>query len=732
VLNDLYDIERGLKAHGAAIVAQHPDVKDMAKGGAILVRLDARGGVDDIEFVPDSGNGALWTLRDGQHNGFPGLKTGQPGNPKSAKPGKGLLTLDGPALAAHEKIWADDRTPAARRREALRLIAEADLDAEAAAAWPNAGHRKRIAERLAQLGSLRGDRKTAAVPAAFERFLLALERQPPFLADLLHWLKGKLQSGGDDWIEPARNALIGPAAIYVDVAEDDFPRPVRDLRQVAAVSAALAASSASPDGEGSGTCALTGAATHLHAGNFPQPNLPGLGQTYLFSRNSDIPSLTRYGKTADDSFAIGGDLLGRLSGAISFLTRPAERDKIWRLIPAESGDKPDLMIAFCPAAPDIALAGRIAADDEAEPLSFAEFEEKARQVVAQSHGAHEQAAARTDVTLLVLRAVDPANRKAIYHRAVSAARFFEAAKDWRLRATDNAPPWMGFRMPQSRKVKGAPIVVRHPPRVPPLSLTPLSRTIFAEGGRRGIEAIGLPASVAFVLFLQDGDAPALARRALALLLERHGPLLAGLAQAARKGGDALKSFDPKFDLRADALQSVSWFGALLQRLGRDREVYMSETAFRLGQFLAAVDTVHVGYCADMRGGDVPPTLLGNSVLSIAGAHPERAVAIVMGRWKPYGGWANQERRIRAKAAQLQDGKDGQLAWDMRRGLSAARRIQPFAADLARDLESRKAPDDVFKAQLLLGYVAGLPPLPKKDAGEPQDDGHIEINEGEEQ
>jgi hypothetical protein len=340
MLNDLYDIERGLAAYGAPVSAQHPDVKDMAKGGAILVRLDARGAIDALEWAPESGHGALWTLRDGQHNGFPGLKTGQPGNPKSGKPGKGLLAPDAAALAAHEKAWADDKTPAARRAETLRLIAKTPFDAEGADGWPNAGHRKRIAERLVQLASLRDDPNTAAVPAAFERFLRTLERQPSFLADLLDRLKERLENGGDEWIEAVRNALIGPAAIYIDVAENDFPRDVRNQRQIAAVGTALNAAGGATS---KAICSLSGVAARLHEGSAPQPNFPGLGQTYLFSRNSDIPSLTRYGKTGDESFAVGADLLGRLSGSAVYLTRPDERDKTWRLIPTESGDKPDLM-----------------------------------------------------------------------------------------------------------------------------------------------------------------------------------------------------------------------------------------------------------------------------------------------------------------------------------------------------------------------------------------------------
>jgi hypothetical protein len=75
MLNDLLSIEQGLSDRGVAVVARHPDVKDMAKGWALRVRLTQGGEISSVEIIEEAGNGAVWTLRDGQHNGFPGLKT---------------------------------------------------------------------------------------------------------------------------------------------------------------------------------------------------------------------------------------------------------------------------------------------------------------------------------------------------------------------------------------------------------------------------------------------------------------------------------------------------------------------------------------------------------------------------------------------------------------------------------------------------------------------------------
>ncbi|MEJ1976280.1 MAG: hypothetical protein WDN49_09445 [Acetobacteraceae bacterium] len=146
MLNDLLAIERGLTAHGIDLVGRHPDIKDMAKGWAFRVRLGPDSRVAAVEIVPEAGRGLLWTLRDGQHNGFPGLKTAA-----------GLLSLDLKDRDAHALAWDAHKTPTARRSEILRLLSNNPIDVGQVASWPNAGHRKRIRERLDALRPLMGD-----------------------------------------------------------------------------------------------------------------------------------------------------------------------------------------------------------------------------------------------------------------------------------------------------------------------------------------------------------------------------------------------------------------------------------------------------------------------------------------------------------------------------------------------------------------------------------------------
>ena len=143
---------------------------------------------------------------------------------------------------------------------------------------------------------------------------------------------------------------------------------------------------------------------------------------------------------------------------------------------------------------------------------------------------------------------------------------------------------------------------------------------------------------------------------------------------------------------------------------------MQETAFKLGQLLAAADMVHTGYCADVRGGDVPPSLLGNQVFTMAQAGPAKALATLCRRWKPYDGWAKKADRDRARLDAMVASKnpdDQRRGWDIKKALRHAREMKPLAELLAPALAGCTV-DDAFRAELLLGYIAGLPKAQRED------------------
>ena len=144
---------------------------------------------------------------------------------------------------------------------------------------------------------------------------------------------------------------------------------------------------------------------------------------------------------------------------------------------------------------------------------------------------------------------------------------------------------------------------------------------------------------------------------------------------------------------------------------------MNGAAFKLGQLLAAADVVHAGYCADVRGGQIPSSLLGNQVFSMAQTSPAKALAILCRRWKPYDGWVKKAARDVTRSGNLiasESKQEQQRGWDIRIALRHAREIGPLSSQLALALEDCRV-NDIFRAELLLGYLAGLPKAELKDA-----------------
>jgi hypothetical protein len=697
MLNELHLLERGLAEHGVEAVAYHPDLSQLLKGDVIRVRLDGAAMIDELELLPGKTRKNIWTLRDGKHNGFPGLKTA-----------RGLLALDGDMKAAHDAAWKAARKAVAKRAEIERLVQSAPIDPDLGK-WPKPGHRTRITERHEQLRSLGKDTKTAAVPAVFERFQRALGREPPFLSEMLQRLIERARNGPDEWLDVVRAALIGAVPLAVDVARGDFPRDAGDARQIEAISQALAAAENGMIPNGGGSCAFTGSPTRLLAGPFPQPTLPSLGQTYLFSRNTDIPALARYGRNGPMSFSIGADLASRFSGALSAVTTEERRGKTWRLLPAEAGDGQDLLIAFVASAMDEPVADSLAADAENDdiedkPDGRLALEQAGTDLIRLWQGIAARVKPGEAAHILILRTVDPGNRKAVYDRRPTVQALDRAARNW-AEAMTNAPQWVSWPIFVKRKQ-----VTGRPKLQAPLSLIPLSRKLYIRGGREAASAPGVSGAEALALFLDEGDRERRTARVLRLLLDRHTGLLAGIAHASRRG--QLKNFDPKANARLDTLRSISWLGALLFFLGRIREAYMDDVGFKLGQLLSAADAVHMGYCADVRGGDVPPTLVGNSVFTVAGRNPERALSVLQTRWKPYHAWATRAGRARTATPDKGDTR----GWAVLRAVSQARYAAGLCEELHPVLAQMKAeertPDDAFRAELLLGYLAGLKPKPK--------------------
>lgn len=729
MLNELLAIERGAREAHIEMIQRHPDIKEGRRMPTLLVQLGSEGSVSEVRILPDTT--IPWTLRDGQHNSFPFVQ------PKSP-----LLVL----AKKDRDHFKPKSKPAGRRAEIFDLLRVGELNLDGFSLWPGKKLLRRLHERRLQLRALTTTPAEVAL-ATIDRFLLACDPQcggdsGSLIRQIVEHICAHLKTEAQDaWDELAVALLIGretsggrqyecTGAFVFDSA--GYSESISATNIGAAVSDALRRADCSDTLDSrSGVCALAGGEpTALVNGNFPQPNVAVLGQTYLFAKNKDVPANDRYGRFAANALSVGKDLAIRLAAALEALTTSERRGITWRPVPSELAKDSDLLLAFVHANqtdPSVAELMEETDDlsEEAPPttedldarISHA-FESKTRPVV-DSFDANKRIDPNTTVDLVIFRKIDPANRKVIYSETTTIGSLRDAVARW-IEGERNVPKWL--RLPIPVKKGGKPLA-SPPLLVSPMSLIGFSKSVYLRGGTEKQLIVGIPAAESLAIFLeripnQTCPAAQRVRRFLHLALTRRRDLLSGTAHALRRGLDHVKDFD-----RREALRTVTVLGIILEKLGSTningpaKEVDMESKAFQFGQLLAAVDVLHVGYCADVRKGDVPPTLLGNQVFAIAQVSPKRALDVLGERLAPYLAWATRAARDRRRIEGLVNSKnreESQRGWEIRKAIRQAREVRPIARRLAEFLPDAASEDaDLFKARLVLGYIAGIPPRDDK-------------------
>lgn len=725
MLNELFEVERSVKAAGFDVVESHPSIKEARKIPTLLVTLAPDGSVFEIRPLPP--DFTPWTLRDGQHNSFPFV---QPSTP--------LWSL--PESQESARLATTDKNKKDNRRALLDLASSASLNPRSCEKLTSKKFLRRTCERLEAFQVLRGT-EAEAVPATLERFLRACDPKgggnPLRLFESISTqLISKLKSFSEaSWTEVGLNLLLGKfekgtwscgGALYFDAA--DVNPGISDSRLITAISRALRDDSNSRD-TSIGRCALTGEKTRLHTGNFPQPNLPGLGQTYLFAKNRAIQANDRYGRFASDAYPVGEDTIIRIEGGLSTLTNDAREGKTWATIPGEAPKQTDLLVAYIEEDPTASPTEIFVQEDFEEENrsdqsehvdSIGQFQSLTKQVFEALRGRARANHTDTHLRIFVLRKLDPANRKVVYAGVMTLEDLAESAWEWE-KGERNLPPWFRLLIYNQKASKG---LLKRPPHVAPLGLIKFSKAHYVRSGEDRQEVTGLSSYEAMGIFATRRGNSRLLHDFLRAILKKRSQLVVGTVHTLRKGLDYAKGLD-----RREALRTATVLGLVLYKLGRRKDEYMSETAFKIGKLLAAVDEVHVGYCLDVRGAEIPPCLLGNQLLGMAQRNPKSALRALLQRWRPYHAWITRAHQDFGRFDEMIEGKRPyprgsrigrrdavQDGFTIKRALRCGRAIAGEAEKLHGTIDVETV-DDIFLAELLLGYMAGIPRA--KDDDEPK-------------
>jgi hypothetical protein len=268
-------------------------------------------------------------------------------------------------------------------------------------------------------------------------------------------------------------------------------------------------------------------------------------------------------------------------------------------------------------------------------------------------------------------------------------------EEWR-QASRNIPLAFKLFVPVG---KGLPAASFEPRMLSPGEIVRLSKSMWIRGGSEQTELTGCGLATVYDLYLGEGPTSVFAaKQILEMTLRRCAPLLLLTGDQLSRHGYMVK--DLPVNGRKDALRAFSLLGTTLYKLDRRKETYMNEPAFLLGRMLAFADVLHVQYCQVVRGGSIPPQLLGNQHFAMMADRPARAFALLGDRLKIYQAWA-MTAQIRND---LPEERREAVNKGVRLGKWALKQMGPVADQLHGNLPEHPF-DDEGKAEMLLGYLS---------------------------
>jgi hypothetical protein len=411
----------------------------------------------------------------------------------------------------------------------------------------------------------------------------------------------------------------------------------------------------------------------------PSVKLPIIADVKLRAMNSESVCQYRYGTIDAISFPVGYESRKRTKGALEWLGDESREGETWG-----RADARELIFAYPSTLPKIPIKLATCLGAQKSDDAGTRFANAARDAI---EGLQSISKDLRNLTLSVfsLKKMDKARTKVVFHRNYTAQRLVDAAKEWQIGCLNI--PEISIRVWGAEKGKWE----NFKPIVPyPLQVAQCLNRIWKMDGTTECETPIIPRAKGIELLLEE-HTERLVPHLFRVLLQNSKGMILFLGNVINKGEIiSLRGLD------AHKLLIPSILGLLLYKLGYGKEDYMNDAPFLVGRMLKLADEVHALYCKEVRENNLPPQLIGNTLMTAALDSPVQALAQLALRLKPYYGWAKT----------FQKGNSAKLA-----GYFVGQ-----YAETASQLANFELPmrfNDAERAQVLLGYLASNPKKPEK-------------------
>lgn len=694
MLNELYELAVALQQHGLLQSTTHPSIGTVGKAMCMLIELDRSGTVRAIRFLQKDETSRLWKHSKGNHNSFPAIRIQKP-----------LLSID-----ESEKI--DDATwkkaPLPIKKSLLFSLCFDKLNSAELSLYISEWSIKELEPVL-----LSDSNELAAFRQLISCFPKSKEAAR-FGNNIVLFLKEFMNTCDDEkYIDFIKALLVGTwdkttkqyvagCMTYYDVYEtSSFSNKVIDQDTVRALITLLNQQNLTEKQPlQSLRGVLSGKIQEGVGEKYPNPNIPTLGLTYLYSKKSDVSCLTRYRMSGTEAFQAGKSEVTMINNAVAFLTAKSRENKSWKPMTNSDGDKPNLLLAYLTDDPqnNAFLADCLSAPTDFDEVEAA-FDALCQQVLGNIKNLSDKNP-QAKINLIILETLDPGRKQVVYGNSLSISRFCDNLIAWSSES-QNGPP-ISIRVKDKTGIRVYNPICPGPNEI--LQIMKLHYT--RSGSAKPLKQSAVSLHEVYRLYMPRSEAEYRDVDLLSNIIQKSVWKAHGLL------GDIGQQIIVQFPYPLNASESfskqvknlcmfVSLISILLWRLGARKEKYMLEAPFNVGQFLKLADMLHKQYCVQVRNGGnekkpLPTQLMGNEMLAIASENPVEGVIRLRDRMKVYLAWA--------------DTSTGE-------GAGLAKWILARFSEVSLKISEKGLPETFSaaeQAQVLLGYLAAIPYEKKED------------------
>lgn len=702
MINELYKLSQSLEHYGLLKSTTHPDINKVGKADCLCIELDEKGMPRGLRLLQKAQTAELWKHSKGCHNSFPAIRVKKP------------LLLPKESQKIDDNAWKK-----AKLSEKILMLSQLDYST-----LNTSCNDIKISEWTEkQLNPVLLSKQPAL--AALKQLIMVFPRegqQAAFLQHLIQFLHQEiLRCEQEGLLDIIKKLLVGTCDSKTGKFVADC-MTYYDMYALGEYNNSAASSETRTaliellnnvpipkyykSQETTVISPLTGNRTVGIGRKYYNPNIPLLGLTYLYSKKSDIPCLTRYTMTGTDAFQAGKKEIDDINDAVAFLTDDSRKNKTWCPMSDSNREKPNLLMAYLPDEPqNNAQLAKVLGDpsdfddlEEYQENAESSYEALCKQVIGSLKDVMRKNQ-NTKINLIILETLDPGRKQIVYENAFTAKQFRENLLIWN-NASRNTPP-IKIRIRKGKETVNVKPICPGPSEICQLFKINYTRS----GAGKSMKQSDVSLHEIYRLYMPNSqkNRKQTADRFFQLTVQKSRWLLGNTAYQMITDY-ALPSTKQSQTQAKQTAMFASLLSILLYLSDIRKENYMLDVPFNIGQFLKLADMLHKGYCVQVRNrnsgnkqASLPAQLMGNEMLSIASENPVEGLNRLRDRMRIYLAWAQGATGENA----------GYAKWILARFEEVSRKI----ANAEDELPERFTP--VQQAQVLLGYLADIPYEKKK-------------------